>query len=327
MSHHRLAAAGFALILSALLATPALATPPGRNGLIVWQREAREVPPRLWVANPDGTGARQVFRGSRRQAEFEGAFSPTDPNLLVFSRGAVPFRPFVEDLYRGDLRTGAVTRIPGPNRADIAPTVSPDGTRLAWFVVPRAPFGEDEPPPPQRIVVANIDGSGLRALTPRRGLTLDPDWSPDGTRIVYTEARVAGDEIDNRLAVMNADGSGRRALTRYGGASEINPKFAPDGRTITFERLREGGRRSAIMAMPSTGGAARVVYDSRGWDTNPIPSPDGTRILFSSDQHRPSRERINSNFELYTMAADGTGATRLTRNRSADIFPDWQRLP
>ena len=289
---HRHSCAGVAVILAALFAAPALATPPGRNGMIVWQRES-DGPPRLWVANPDGSGARQVFRGSSRQAEFEGTFSTTDPNVVFFSRGVYPFRPFREDIYRGDLATGAVTRVHGARTADIAPTVSPDGTWLAYFAVTRARLAEDAPPPPQRIRVANVDGTADRAVTPRRGLALDPDWSPDGTRIAYTEVRVAGDRADNRLMIVNADGSGRRALTQYGGRNEINPKWTPDGQTIVFEHLREAGRRSSIMAMPSAGGSPRLVYDSPGWDTNPIPSPDGTRILFTSDRHRRARERIN----------------------------------
>ena len=323
---HRCAGAGSALILAVLLATPAMATPPGRNGMILWQRETDPSPPRLWVANPDGSGARQVFRGSRRQAEFEGTFSPTDPNAVFFSRGAFPFRPFVEDLFRGDLSTGAVTRVRGARTADIAAAVSPDGTRLAYFAVTRARLAEDAPPPPQRIHVANLDGTAARAVTPRGVLALDPDWSPDGTRLVYTEARPVGDRADNRLAIVNADGTGRRALTRYGGRNEINPKWTPDGQTILFENLRERGRRSSIMAVPFSGGSPRTLYDSPGWDTNPIPSPDGTRILFTSDRDRRGRERINSGFELYTMAVDGSPVARLTNNRSFDIFPDWQRL-
>ncbi len=324
---HRRIGAGSALILATLLATPALATPPGRNGLIVWQRESAGSPPRLWVANPDGSGARQVFRGSSRQAEFEGTFSPTEPSVLFFSRGANPFRPFSEDVYRGDLSTGTVTRVRGAKTADIAPTVSPDGARLAYFAVTRARLGEDAPPPPQRIHVANVDGTAARPVTPRGVLALDPDWSPDGTRIVYTEVRVVGGRADNRLTIINADGTGRRALTRYGGRNEINPKWTPDGQTIIFEHLRQAGRRSSIMAMPSAGGSPRLIYDSRGWDTNPIPSPDGTRILFTSDRHRRARDRINPRFELYTMAVDGSDVVRLTNNRSIDFFPDWQRLP
>ena len=326
MFHCRICA-GLAVILAALFATPALATPPGRNGMIIWQQESGESPPRLWVANPDGSGAHRVFRGSSRQAEFEGTFSPTDPNAVFFSRGAFPFRPFSEDIYRGDLATGAVTRVVGAKTADIAPTVSPDGTRLAYFAVTRAPLDEDSPPPPQRIIVANVDGTAARAVSPRRGFAADPDWSPDGTRLVYTEARVVGDRVDNRLVIVNADGTGRRALTQYGGRTEINPKWTPDGQTIVFEHLRDAGRRSSIMAMPSAGGSPRVIYDSRGWDTNPIPSPDGTRILFTSDRHRRARDRINPRFELYTMAIDGSDVVRLTNNRRIDFFPDWQRLP
>ena len=324
---HRIAGAALVLLLAAPFATPALATPPGRNGLVIWQREADGSPPRLWVANPDGSGARAVFGGPRRQADFEGTFSPVDANVVFFSRGVFPFRPFREDLYRGDLATGTVTRVRGAGTADIAPAVSPDGTRLSYFAVTRARLAENAPPPPQRIHVAAVDGSGARAVTPRRVLALDPDWSPDGAQLVYTEARLRGDRVDNRLALVNADGTGRRALTPYGGRDEINPKWTPDGRTIVFENLRERGRRSSIMAMPAAGGAARTLYDSPGWDTNPIPSPDGTRILFTSDRDRRGRERINSGFELYTVALDGSGLVRLTNNRRFDVFPDWQRLP
>jgi TolB protein len=215
----------------------------------------------------------------------------------------------------------------GARTADIAPTVSPDGTRLAYFAVTRARLAEDAPPPPQRVHVANVDGSAARAISPRGVLAIDPDWSPDGTRLVYTEARLVGDRADNRLVIINADGSNRRPLTRFRGINEINPKWMPDGQTIVFERLRETGRRSSIMAMPATGGSPRTIYDSAGWDTNPIPSPDGTRILFTSDRERRARERINRWFELYTMAVDGSDVERLTNNRSFDIFPDWQRLP
>ena len=319
--------AGLTVILAAGLATPAVGTPPGSNGMIIWQRESAQTASRLWVANPDGSGARQVFRGSARQAEFEGTFSPTEPNVVFFSRGPFPPRPFAEDLYRGDLVTGTVTRVRGARTADIEPTVSPDGTRLAYLAVTPARLAPDAPPPPGRIHVANIDGTGARAITPRVGLPDNPDWSPDGTRIVYNEARFRGRRAVNRLAIVNADGTGRRGLTAYSAGIVFGPKWTPDGQTIVFERLRETGRRSAIMAMPSAGGSPRTIYDSPGWDTDPVPSPDGTRIVFSSDRDRRGRERPNAGFEVYTMAVDGSDVVRLTNNRSIDGQPDWQRLP
>ena len=194
-----------AFALFAVLAPPAAATPPGQNGLIAWQRESRTTPPHLWVANPDGSAARQVFGNARSEGEFEVALSPTDPSLVFFS--AFFTRPFSEDIYSGNLTTGVVTRVTTANSADIAPTVSPDGTKIAYFGVRRPKrIRPNVPPPPERIRVANLDGSGDRAITPRNQRSIDPDWSPDGTRIVYCQARLVGprrqQRAQNRLVVI-----------------------------------------------------------------------------------------------------------------------------
>jgi Tol biopolymer transport system component len=316
-----------ALALLTVLPLPAAATPPGQNGLIAWQRESRTTPPHLWVANPDGSAARQVFGNAPSEGEFEVAFSTTDSNLMFFS--AFFGGPFSEDIYSGNLATGAVTRVTTADRADIAPTVSPDGTKIAYFGVRRPRnVNRDRPPPPERIRVANLDGSGDRALTPRRQRSVDPDWSPDGTRIVYTQGRSVGrrqQRVENRIVVMNADGSGRRPITAFGGPGEINPKWTPDGQTILFEQLRR--RDSDILAMSPNGGGTRRVLATDAWETNPVPSPDGTRVVFTSDRDRRGRDRLGRGFEVYTMARDGSDIVRLTNNRNPDMWPDWQRLP
>ena len=149
--------------------------------MIVWQREPHNQFPHLWVANPDGSGARQVFANARNRGEILGTFSPTDENLVFFTR--VADRPFAEDIYSGNLATGAVTRVIHGRSADIRPIVSPDGTKIAYFAVPRPRhFNPEVPPPPERIHIANLDGGGDRAITPRRQRSIDPDWSPDGSR-------------------------------------------------------------------------------------------------------------------------------------------------
>ncbi|HWH95998.1 MAG TPA: hypothetical protein VNT03_19200 [Baekduia sp.] len=319
-----------AVALAGVLACPAAATPPGQNGSIVWQRESPNGPPHLWVAAPDGSGPRQVFASAPNHGEIEGTFSPTDPNLMFFTR--LSRAPYSEDVYRGDLATGAVTRITRTRSADVAPTVSPDGTRIAYFAAPRPRHLDPEVPgPPERIHIANLDGSGDHAITAAGRRSLDPDWSPDGTRIVYMETRILGRAPNlrgqNRLVVINADGSGRRPLTAFGGADEQNGKWMPDGRTIVFERGRRTGRLSDILAVSPEGGAPRTILATNAWETNPIPSPDGTRIVFTSDRDRRGGDRLGPGFEVYTMALDGSDIVRLTRNRRPDIFPDWQRLP
>jgi len=67
----RLTGGAVAFALFAVLAASAAATPPGHNGLIGWQQESRTTPPHLWVANPDGSAARQVFANAPSEGEIE----------------------------------------------------------------------------------------------------------------------------------------------------------------------------------------------------------------------------------------------------------------
>src|SRR3712207_1381995 len=144
----------------------------------------------------------------------------------------------------------------------------------------------------------------------------------------FMELRIENNVFDARLSVINADGSGQRPLTEFGGVQEWNPKWMPDGQTIVFERFREGGKLSDIATVDVNDGTQQVVLSTKYWETNPVASPDGTRIIFTSNRDLPGAEnRLGRGFELYTMAPDGSDIVRLTDNRRPDLFPDWQRLP
>jgi Tol biopolymer transport system component len=304
-------------------AATAVATPPGRNGLIAWQQESADAPPHLWVANPDGSQSRTVF-AEDDAATFEPGFSPANAGALAFTHAID--EPFSEEIFVGDLATGQTRQLTDSRRASVAPTFSPDGTRIAFFSV--RPPGRNRPPGPERIAVMSLDGTGLRFLTPKDRGSVDPDFSPDGTRIAYCEARPRGRfGVDNRLMIMNADGSQRRALTAYGGRREINPKWLPDGSGLVFESLNRRSLKSDVERIALDGSGRRDVLATPAFETNPVPSPDGTRIVFTSDRDRRGPTRLGPGFEVYTMGIDGTDIVRLTNNRERDIFPDWQRLP
>jgi TolB protein len=307
------------LVVLAVCAAPAGATYPGTNGLIVFQRSLHPNPPAdLYVTAPDGSGAHKVF--ATPKDESDAGFSPTGPQL-AFTRASRTTQP---QIYVGDLNTGQTRKLTSLHDGAVAPSFSPDGSRIAFFGATRP--GPKDAPPPLQIFVINADGTGQRQLTHDRFFTFDPDWSPDGTKIVFMESRQVGkDTFQNRLAVINADGTGRKALTSFSGPGEINAKWFPDGKRIVFERQK--AKDSDIMVMNADGTGVKPLLATRAWETNPIPSPDGTKIVFTSDRDRRGPERLGSGFEVYTMNADGTGITRLTNNHRPDIFPDWQRLP
>ena len=56
----------------------------------------------------------------------------------------------------------------------------------------------------------NADGSGETRLTTNSAHEVDPSWSPDGTRIVFTSSR----DMNFEIYVMNTDGTVQTNLTK-----------------------------------------------------------------------------------------------------------------
>ena len=84
------------------------------------------------------------------------------------------------------------------------------------------------------IFIVNADGSGLTSLTPPSTSDLDPDWSPDGTRLAFTRYRSDGPgNYHYDLSVVDVDGRNVRRLTSQF-AYALAPAWSPDGRQIMF---------------------------------------------------------------------------------------------
>ena len=112
----------------------------------------------------------------------------------------------------------------------------------------------------------------------------DVALSPDGKRVVYVVSRA--DSAENRyvrdLWIADVDGSGARRLTWTGGASLGDPAFSPDGRMLAFTTAREGGRGQVWILPLEAGGEAWPLTDLKTGAANPVWSPRGDRIAFTS---------------------------------------------
>ncbi len=201
-----------------------------------------------------------------------------------------------------------------PDR-DLAPSWSPDGTRIA-FVSDR-----DGHVPKGRvwstfeIYVMDAEGKNQRNLTNDPNSDHSPAWSPDGKRIVFSSDR----EVNFEIYVMDNNGGNPQKLTNNPGTDQ-HPSWSADGKRIAFSSYRDGhfiadsGLTSEIYVMDADGGNPQRLTENRQNDD----SPDGTRIVFSSD-----RKGDFANYEIYVMDADGGNQQRLTENRDRDVSPSW----
>ncbi len=128
------------------------------------------------------------------------------------------------------------------------------------------------------------------------------------------------------IYVMDADGGNQRRLTNNP-ASDHSPAWSPYGKHIAFVSYRaghvdaQGFTTSDIYVMDADGSNPQNLTNDPSDDRQPSWSPDGKRIVFSSDR---DADRDNPhNIEIYVMNADGGNPQRLTENLIEDKYPSW----
>ena len=167
------------------------------------------------------------------------------------------------------------------------------------------------------IYVMNADGSNLIRLTNNPDYDVEPDWSPDGTKIAFVTRRDRNFEI----YVMNADGSNPTNLTNNPLQDSNGVSWSPDGTKIAFLTDRDGNVE--VYVMNADGSNPINLTNNPAVDYISDWSPDGTKIAFMT-----RRDGDGNYFEIYVMnAADGSNQTRLTNELGFDGDPDWQPIP
>src|SRR5262245_30603792 len=148
------------------------------------------------------------------------------------------------------------------------------------------------------------------------------------TRIAYVQtADRASGEYD--LYLMKPDGSEPRRLTDLPGI-ETTPAWSSDGQRLTFVATRDSDDPSdcasgyvefrcnfEIYTIGADGAGLQRVTNSPNYDRDPVWSPDGTRIVYSS------RVTGAPYGHLFAVDSDGTHRQQLTRGSFSDDAPSW----
>ena len=162
----------------------------------------------------------------------------------------------------------------------------------------------------------NPDGSDVARLRP--GAVSDPRWSPDGTKIAFTE--YTGTVGEFRLVVMNADGTDEQVIVTTGGIGLGKQPWSPDGARIAWGPWP--GQAGDIYTARAAGGDLRRITTDVARKEPPSWSPTGERLLYAATVLESSSQV----WELFVARDDGAPPVQITNGGSGavqSVHPSW----
>lgn len=109
------------------------------------------------------------------------------------------------------------------------------------------------------------------------------------------------DGQDGHVVAISPSSNGEVQITSAEGV-QAHSVASPDGSFVAYSQVTPDG--SSIERVDPTDGSVTVLNQGSSWSLVPSISPDSARIAFTSD--------ADGNYEIYTMAADGTDVRQLT---------------
>ena len=195
----------------------------------------------LWLADAETGRVKQRLVKSTINNNYEslrfinsaGSFSPDGRYFAIAAK-----HKDRDDLVIIDVKKGReASRIRVPLNGIQTPRWSPDGTQLVFTGFTNG-FTD--------LYVINRDGSGLMRLTADKYADLHPSWSPDGNLIAFVTDRGPTTDFDLlrfgnlRIALYHLDTHRIEILQHMDVGKNIDPAWAPDGRSLAFVSDRTG---------------------------------------------------------------------------------------
>jgi serine/threonine protein kinase len=185
---------------------------------------------------------------------------------------------------------------------DTHPAFSPDGSQIV-FRSEREGGG---------IFLMGATGESVTRLT-RMGY--DPAWSPDGRQIAFATQPVrdpSSREAKSQIWIMDVAGRQPRLLVPE---DAVQPSWSPGGRRIAYWGVPAGTSRREIWTVDVDGREPILVTRDEGINWNPVWSPDGLHLYFSSDR--------GGSMNLWRIPADEVTGQVRGRPEPATLAASW----
>lgn len=155
------------------------------------------------------------------------------------------------------------------------------------------------------VYVIAPDGGGLRRISANTKVAwlntaFDPDWSPDGNKIVFVARR---HDVSGTFTV-NTDATDLTRVSKAPCYSEYEPRWSPDGRKIAYRH--DTCERMLVWVVDRDGDPRRNVVG--GLSYGPEWRPQGRWIAYT----RRTSGRRGYYDHVFVMRPDGSGKRRVT---------------
>jgi len=246
----------------------------------------------IWSISPLGGTPRILIEGGRNPS------SSSDGNRLVYEKD--------NEIWTANADGSDRRRVEGVPPihlwlVDREPSLSPDGSQVAFFQPEDGPMGD--------FFIIPSSGGQARRLTFDIHLGGEPVWTPDGRYIVFSSQRRGSKTLWKILA-----SGGTPEPVTTGAGEDTNPEISRDGKSLIFTNSR--------VYWTLTVQGASVAHKDEIKETvtdmfAPEFSPTGERIVFFATVD-------DGDIHLFTVRADGSDLRQVTRGKGErNVMPQW----
>jgi TolB protein len=255
----------------------------------------------IYIMDFDGKNIRPITRDGNF------ALSPSwaqDGRRILFTsyKPATRGGPLNPNLYSLDLLSNQRRLLSAARGLNTGGVFHPKENKIAYT------FSQNGRP---EIFVLDLNSNTRRPITRTQFFSVEPAWSPDGSRLAYSSSQTGRPHI----FVANADGSGARRLT-FAGVYNSSPNWSPLGDRLVFSGQENRANNFNIFRIDPSGSNLVRLTDTNWSSENPVHSPDGRFIAYSSNQ--------KGRYQIHVMTVEGQRARALTPLELGDCKqPAW----